>query len=92
MAQPLANGQSQLLVAIADVDAVVRKASAIDAHAATNTTSVYTAAQIFPMLPERLSTDLTSLGEGAHRLALVIDMTVAKDGTVAAATFTAPSS
>ena len=84
VAQPLANGQRQLLVAVADVDAVVKKASAIDAHAATNTTSVYTAAQIFPMLPERLSTDLTSLGEGVERLALIIDMMVASDGTVVA--------
>src|SRR6201992_3182339 len=84
VAHPLADGQAQLLVAVADVDAVVRKASAIDLHAATNTTSVYTAAQIFPMLPERLSTDLTSLGEGVERLALIVDMTVMSDGTVVA--------
>jgi exoribonuclease-2 len=84
VAQTLANGQRQLLVAVADVDAVIKKASAIDAHAATNTTSVYTAAQTFPMLPERLSTDITSLGESVERLALIIDMTVASDGTVVA--------
>jgi VacB/RNase II family 3'-5' exoribonuclease len=84
VARPLADGQAQLFVAVADVDAVVRKASAIDGHAATNTTSVYTAAQIFPMLPERLSTDLTSLGEGVERLALIIDMTVTSDGAVVA--------
>ena len=82
VAQRLANGQTQLLVAVADVDAVVKKASAIDAHAANNTTSVYTAARTFPMLPDRLSTDLTSLGEGAERLAFIIDMTVASDGTI----------
>jgi exoribonuclease-2 len=84
VAEPLADGQVRILVAVADVDALVAKASAIDAHASTNTTSVYTAAQIFPMLPERLSTDLTSLNEGVERLALVVDMTVATNGTVAA--------
>ena len=56
---------------------------AIDTHAATNTTSVYTAAQIFPMLPEKLSTDLTSLAEDRERLAIVLEMQVAPDGTLA---------
>ena len=84
VAQPLAGGAVKILVAIADVDALVSKDSAIDGHAWTNTTSVYTAAQIFPMLPEKLSTDLTSLGEGQERLAIVIDMTVATDGMVTA--------
>ena len=83
-AEALADEQVRVLVAVADVGALVTKASAIDGHAFTNTTSVYTAAQTFPMLPERLSTDLTSLGEGVERLALVIDMTVASDGTVVA--------
>ncbi len=84
VAQPAAGEAVTILVAIADVDALVKKGSAIDDHAATNTTSVYTAAQIFPMLPERLSTDLTSLNEGEEREALVVEMTVAADGTVGA--------
>src|SRR5947207_8709667 len=77
-----AGGSRSLLIAIADVDAVVHRASPIDRHAAVNTTSVYTPAVIFPMLPERLSTDLTSLGEGADRLAVVVDLTLAADGSV----------
>jgi len=74
----------RILVAIADVDALVGQGSPIDAHAGTNTTSVYTAAGVFPMLPEKLSTDLTSLGEGADRLALIVDMAVSGAGNVTA--------
>ena len=76
VAVPLPDGAVRILVAIADVDAAVGRGSAIDDHARTNTTSVYTAAQIYPMLPERLSTDLTSLGEDQERLAIVVDMTI----------------
>jgi ribonuclease R len=72
----------KILVAIADVDALVKKDSALDAHAKHNTTSVYTAGDMFPMLPEKLSTDLTSLGEGQDRLAVVVEMVVAEDGAV----------
>ena len=76
------DGLVKILVAVADVDALVKEGSAIDSHAQANTTSVYTAAEVFPMLPEKLSTDLTSLGEGQERLALVIEMGVTADGTV----------
>ena len=65
------------------MDAVVRKGTAIDAHARHNTTSVYTAAEIFPMLPEKLSTNLTSLNGGEDRLAIVVEMTVGEDGSIA---------
>ena len=84
VAEPLAGGAVKLLVAVADVDATVAEGSAIDSHARANTTSVYTAAEIFPMLPERLSTDLTSLGEARDRLAIVVEMTVGPDGAVTA--------
>src|SRR5713101_8176971 len=83
VAAPMSGDAVRILIAVADVDALVKTGSAIDAHAKTNTTSVYTAAEIFPMLPEKLSTDLTSLGEGQMRLAVVIEMVVAGDGTVA---------
>jgi VacB/RNase II family 3'-5' exoribonuclease len=73
---------TKVLVAVADVDALVAKGSALDGHARHNTTTVYTAAEIFPMLPLRLSTDLTSLGEGEDRAAIVIEMVVEKDGSV----------
>lgn len=54
VAQPLSAGTVKVLVAIADVDAIVQRGSPIDDHARSNTTSVYTVAQIFPMLPEKL--------------------------------------
>ncbi len=82
VAEPEADGAVKILVAIADVDAAVAAGSAIDTHARTNTTSVYTAAGIFPMLPEKLSTDLTSLGEDQPRLAVVTEMRVDADGAV----------
>ncbi|MFA6244178.1 MAG: RNB domain-containing ribonuclease, partial [Candidatus Hydrogenedentales bacterium] len=72
----------KIFVAIADVDALVRIKSAIDDHAQVNTTSVYTAAGIFPMLPEKLSTDLTSLDEGQERLAIVVEARIAADGAL----------
>jgi len=78
-------GLATILVAVADVDAMVKVGSAIDGHARRNTTSVYTAAGVFPMLPEKLSTDLTSLGEGQVRLALVIELGIDADGTLAEA-------
>jgi exoribonuclease-2 len=84
VAEPLADGAVKILVAIADVDALVPARSPIDDHARTNTTSVYTAAQIFPMLPQVLSTNLTSLAAGQDRAALVIEMTVAAGGQVTA--------
>jgi exoribonuclease-2 len=83
VAEPLAGGAVRLYVAIADVDALVTKSSAVDDHARANTTSVYTAAQIFPMLPEKLSTDLTSLRQDVDRAALVIELTVQADGAIA---------
>ncbi len=72
----------RILVAVSDVDAIVTKGSAIDEHAKHNTTSVYTAGEIFPMLPERLSTDLTSLSYDEDRIAIVVDMTIGEDGSL----------
>ncbi|AEV30082.1 exoribonuclease R [Sphaerochaeta pleomorpha str. Grapes] len=75
-------GFAKILIAIADVDAVVKKQSAIDLHAQQNTTSVYTVPQVFPMLPEKLSTDITSLNFDRDRLSLVVEIDLADDGTV----------
>jgi exoribonuclease-2 len=72
----------KIMVAVADVDSIVKIGSAIDDHARHNTTSVYTAATIFPMLPDKLSTNLTSLNFHEDRLAIVVEIMVAVDGSV----------
>lgn len=76
------NGVLRVRVAIADVTTLVARGSAIDRHAWHNTTSVYTPARIFPMLPTELSTGLTSLHEGEDRLAMVVELAIAEDGSV----------
>ncbi|RPH42445.1 MAG: RNB domain-containing ribonuclease [Desulfobulbaceae bacterium] len=82
VAETLPNGLVKILVAIADVDVIVKQKSAIDDHARQNTASVYTAAGIFPMLPEKLSTDFTSLSFASDRMAIVIEMVIAGDGSI----------
>ena len=82
IADSLPGDKVRIGVAVADVDALVKDGSAIDQHARHNTTSVYTAAQIFPMLPEKLSTDLTSLNFGEERLAVVVEMVIGADGSL----------
>ncbi len=82
VAEVMPGGEKKILVAIADVDSLVKDGSAIDKHAHHNTTSVYTAAEIFPMLPEKLSTDLTSLNFNEDRLSMVVDMVVGADGSL----------
>jgi exoribonuclease-2 len=81
-AEELSLGRTRIRVAVADVDALVKKNSAIDQDAAHNTTSIYTAAQIFPMLPLQLSTNLTSLNLNEDRLAIIVDMTIGPDGSL----------
>ena len=83
VAEPLSGGAVKILVAIADVDAIVNKGTAIDGHARYNTTSVYTAAQIFSMLPEVLSTNLTSLRQDEERLAIIIEIVIGEDSSIA---------
>ncbi len=80
VAMPLSDGRIRILVAVADVDSLVKKGSAIDRDAQQNTTSVYTPARIFPMLPLKLSTNLTSLNLNQDRLALVVDMIIDNSG------------
>ncbi len=76
-------GGIRVLVGVADVDSAVAKATPIDCHAARETTTVYAGVRTFPMLPERLSTDLTSLSENQDRAGIVIEMVVAADGSIA---------
>ncbi len=81
-AEQLPGNKVRLLIAIADVDALVVKQSSIDDHASQNTASIYTIAEMFPMLPEKLSTNLTSLSFDADRCAVVVEMVIGEDGSV----------
>jgi VacB/RNase II family 3'-5' exoribonuclease len=82
VAEAISPNKVKILVAIADVDSSVKNGSAIDDHARHNTTSVYTAAEIFPMLPERVSTDATSLNFNQDRLSIVVEITIGIDGSL----------
>jgi VacB/RNase II family 3'-5' exoribonuclease len=82
VAEAMPGGKTKILVAVADVDSLVKNGSAIDQHARHNTTSVYTAAEIFPMLPQNLSTNLTSLNLNEDRLAVVVEMVIDEDGSL----------
>ncbi len=81
-AEAMDNGFVKIFIAIADVDALVKKMSAIDKHAGHNTTSVYTSGGIFPMLPEKLSTNYTSLNLNSERLSIVVEMIIDSDGAL----------
>ena len=80
--EKLAGDVLRVRIAIADVHARVPEGTAVDGHALTNTTSVYAGVAVFPMLPERLSNDLTSLNPNEDRLAVVVDLDVSADGRV----------
>ncbi|MEI7990467.1 MAG: RNB domain-containing ribonuclease [Chloroflexota bacterium] len=82
VADVLSDEAVKILVAVADVDSLIKDGSELNEHAHHNTTSVYTAAKIFPMLPEKLSTDLTSLNLNEDRLAIVIEMVIGADGSL----------
>jgi exoribonuclease-2 len=81
-AEVLDDGRTRILVAVADVDVLVTQGGAIDEQAGSNTTSVYTGVRTFPMLPERLSHDLTSLNPDVDRAAIVVEMEVGEAGTI----------
>jgi exoribonuclease-2 len=82
VAESMPGGRAKIMVAIADVDSLVAEGSAINEHAHHNTTSIYTAARIFPMLPEKLSTNLTSLNLNEERMAVVVEMEMEADGSL----------
>ncbi|HKV79156.1 MAG TPA: RNB domain-containing ribonuclease [Candidatus Sulfotelmatobacter sp.] len=76
------NGDVKVMVGIADVDAFVAKMTPIDQHAARETTTVYTGIRNFPMLPQQLSTGVTSLLENQDRLSIVIEFVVDTGGNL----------
>lgn len=82
VAQRMPNGAVKVMIGIADVDAFVSKDSPIDQYAAKETTTVYTGVHNFSMLPEQLSTGISSLLEQADKLSIVIEAVVSTDGHI----------
>jgi exoribonuclease-2 len=83
----LSNGNARVLVGIADVGAFVPKHSAIDQHAAQQTTTVYTGVETFSMLPEQLSTGASSLLEVDDKLSFVTELVIDANGGVVSSDF-----
>jgi VacB/RNase II family 3'-5' exoribonuclease len=72
-AEILPDGSTRVLIGIADVDQYVPKGSAMDQYAARETVTLYTGVKNFSMLPEKLSTGLTSLLEQQDRACVVTE-------------------
>jgi len=82
VAELLPNGDTKILIGIADVDTDVPRNTPIDQHASSQATTVYTGVRNFSMLPEALSTGLTSLLENQDNASIIIEYVVSSDGNV----------
>jgi len=86
VAEKLPNGDVKVMIGVADVDGFVLKDTPLDQHAERETTSVYTGVVTFPMLPNDLSTDASSLNENSDRPAMVVEFVVNAAGAVSSGT------
>lgn len=82
VAERASDGNVKVMIGIADIDVFVPKLTAIDQHAARETTTVYTGIRNFPMLPEELSTGITSLLENQDRMSVVVEFVVDSEGNI----------
>jgi exoribonuclease-2 len=82
VAERVSNGDVKIMIGISDVDAFVAKQTPIDQHAARETTTIYAGIRNFPMLPEELSTGLSSLLENQDCLSVVTEFVVDSSGGV----------
>ncbi|WP_263367989.1 ribonuclease R family protein [Edaphobacter bradus] len=82
LVRPLANGNWELQVHIADVGHYVRPGTTLDLEARLRGTSVYFPDRAVPMLPQELSSDMCSLRPNEDRLVLSCVMEIDARGEV----------
>ena len=82
VAEALPGDKVKILVAIADVDSALKMDQRLTNTHAITPPRFIPLPRYFPMLPEKISTDITSLNFNEDRLSIVVEMVIGADGSL----------